>query len=285
MLCGVKKRLTVRARGRLDSHRQIGNFRSFGFCPFRGRVSSLQPPVTRAVGRQREIMQTKSIDSSKQRRSRGWISRSDIFLATPLLILLLYFGFCWGIWGRHSLLLHYLFQCGCPAASAETRYPEEVDVIVPACRYVSSILSPSGSLLYIQEKNGISNSTYLLNLQTNEKTSFFIPDGSNHFLTDNLIFHSFYGNDQYVLDITTGTKYVVRNAKYIQPNISSMGDIEPRLLLEALFTVDQIFLIDEVFQPVVAISLNARSQPEDIFTFNVLDFPGDESSRVKQFLA
>jgi hypothetical protein len=24
-------------------------FRGFGFCPFRGRVSSLQPPVTRAV--------------------------------------------------------------------------------------------------------------------------------------------------------------------------------------------------------------------------------------------
>jgi len=44
---------------RLDSHRQIGLFRGSGFCPFRGRVSSLQPPVsrqstpghTRAVGR------------------------------------------------------------------------------------------------------------------------------------------------------------------------------------------------------------------------------------------
>jgi hypothetical protein len=40
---------TRRARGRLDSHRQIGFFRGFGFCPFRERVSSLQPPVTRAV--------------------------------------------------------------------------------------------------------------------------------------------------------------------------------------------------------------------------------------------
>jgi hypothetical protein len=44
-------RPTRRARGRLDSHRQNGFFRGFGFCPFRGRVSSLQPPVTRAVGR------------------------------------------------------------------------------------------------------------------------------------------------------------------------------------------------------------------------------------------
>ena len=41
----------MRARGRLDSHRQIGLFRGFGLWPFRGRVSSLQPPVTRAVRR------------------------------------------------------------------------------------------------------------------------------------------------------------------------------------------------------------------------------------------
>ena len=53
-------RLTQRARGPrtaplsgaggLDSHRQNGIFRGFGFCSFRERVSSLQPPVTRAVG-------------------------------------------------------------------------------------------------------------------------------------------------------------------------------------------------------------------------------------------
>jgi hypothetical protein len=40
---------TMRARGRLDSHRQNGFFRSFGFCPFRERISSRQPPVTQTV--------------------------------------------------------------------------------------------------------------------------------------------------------------------------------------------------------------------------------------------
>ena len=35
----------TRAR-RLDSHRQKGLFRGFEFYPFRGRVSSLQPPVS-----------------------------------------------------------------------------------------------------------------------------------------------------------------------------------------------------------------------------------------------
>jgi hypothetical protein len=36
-------RPTRRARGRLDSHRQNGFFRGFGFCPFRG--ASLVPPA------------------------------------------------------------------------------------------------------------------------------------------------------------------------------------------------------------------------------------------------
>ena len=44
----------MRARGRLDSHRQNGLFRGLRFAPFRGRVSSLQPPVTRAVRRDKD---------------------------------------------------------------------------------------------------------------------------------------------------------------------------------------------------------------------------------------
>ena len=49
-------RPTQRARGRLDSHRQNGFVRGFGLPPFRGRVSSLQPPVTRAVGLQSKML-------------------------------------------------------------------------------------------------------------------------------------------------------------------------------------------------------------------------------------
>jgi hypothetical protein len=47
--------LTRRARGRLDSHRQIGFFVALGFVRFVERVSSLQPPVTRAVGQLKYI--------------------------------------------------------------------------------------------------------------------------------------------------------------------------------------------------------------------------------------
>ena len=48
-LCNIKSGLTKRARGRLDSHRQIGFVRVFEFYPLRRQVSSRQPPVTRAV--------------------------------------------------------------------------------------------------------------------------------------------------------------------------------------------------------------------------------------------
>ena len=42
-------RPTQRARGRLDSHRQIGFFVALGLDRFVGGTTSLQPPVTRAV--------------------------------------------------------------------------------------------------------------------------------------------------------------------------------------------------------------------------------------------
>ena len=229
-------------------------------------------------------MQTKSTDSSKQRASRNRASCFAIPLGMSLLTLTLYFSYCWGLWGRHSLLLQYLFQCSCPDLSAELRYPKEVDVIVPACRYWRSTLSPSGRLLYVQEKDGSSNSTYFLDLQTSEKMPFTLSEGSNHFITDNFVFHSHYGDDEYILDITTGNNYPIQNVTKLKPNIFSMGDVDPRLLLEALSKVDQIFLIDEIFQPVVAISLDFRTHPENSFVFDVLDFPGDEPDRVEQFL-
>jgi hypothetical protein len=47
---------------RLDSHRQIGIFVVLGFFPFRGQVSSLQPPVTRAVGQPNDDHSVKFIN-------------------------------------------------------------------------------------------------------------------------------------------------------------------------------------------------------------------------------
>ena len=82
----------------------------------------------------------------KRRGYRFWLSCLLLLLGLPLLF---YHGYCWGLWGRSSLLLQYLFQCSCSPASEEARYPEQVDVIVPACRNGGINLSPTGRLLYV----------------------------------------------------------------------------------------------------------------------------------------
>ena len=151
-------------------------------------------------------LQTETPFFGKKWKSRIWLIRFAFLIGLGFVF---FYGYCWGLWGRSSLLMQYLFQCGCPVASAEARYPDEIDMIVPACQYVSSMLSPSGRLLYVREKKLWRTSTYLLNLQTNEKTPFSIPDGSNHFLTDDLFFLLLmygqgYEGGEYLLDRTTG---------------------------------------------------------------------------------
>src|SRR5512139_1578252 len=110
-------------------------------------------------------MQPKRLTTLEKRGLRTWTTFFVLAIGLPFL---LYLGYFFGWWGQHSLLLQYLLQCSCPAASIETRYPPSVDVIVPACRYVISMHSPSGRMLYVQEES----SNYLLDLQTAQKTPF-----------------------------------------------------------------------------------------------------------------
>jgi hypothetical protein len=220
--------------------------------------------------------------TTKQRGYRFWLPRITLLLGLPLVF---YCGYCWGLWGRNSLLLQYLFQCGCPVVSSELRYPNAVDVVVPACKYLESLHSPSGRLIYVLAEGSGTTSTYLLNIETGEKILFTLPDeGSSYFLTDDLVFHSFYGDDEYILDIPTGIKHSIQDAKQLEPSIYSMGNIAPHLLLDALSTADQIFLIKDVFQPVVVLSSDFRNHPEHSFTFNALDFSADETNPVEGFM-
>lgn len=99
------------------------------------------------VQQSKETLKTETGYTSKPRGYRFWLSCFTLLLGLPLL---LYYGYCWGLWGRSSLLLQYLFQCSCPSASEEARYPEQVDVVVPACRYVTTRLLPGGRFLYIR---------------------------------------------------------------------------------------------------------------------------------------
>src|ERR1044071_8673701 len=103
-------------------------------------------------------------DTFIQQKSKVWI----ILACLVGFSILSYYGYCFGIWGRHSLLLQYLFQCKCPAGTEERRYPKEIDVLVSACRRSWVDLSPSGRFLAVAayQSDNTLNLTYLLNLQT-----------------------------------------------------------------------------------------------------------------------
>src|SRR5687767_15021398 len=114
--------------------------------------------------------QTETTSTTKWRGCRFWLSCFTLLLGLPVLF---YYSYCWGWWGRNSLFPQYLFQCSCPVASEEARYPMQVDIVVPACHYLSSTsspsLSPSGRLLHVRTKRFWHFSSYLLDLQTMER--------------------------------------------------------------------------------------------------------------------
>src|SRR5688572_12066667 len=154
-----------------------------------------------------KTMQTETDPASKRRGWSFWLSRFALLLGLGVLF---YYGYCWGWWGRSSLLLQYLFQCSCPAASEEARYPDNVDVIISACSNVGASvrLLPSGRFLYMREENSGFASAYLFDLQTLERIR--VTDQSfSSFLTDDLWFVES-GIENYLIDRTIGKQYPIK---------------------------------------------------------------------------
>jgi len=219
--------------------------------------------------------QTKTSHPSKQWRTGFWISHVVLLLGLPLL---LYYAYCWGLWGRNSLLLQLLFQCGCPQSSYEFRYPEHVDVVVSACGHNGVILSPSGRLLYVKKYTLWGNAGYFWNMQTNEKISYAMQKRSNYFLTDDLLFHEY---DEYILDRVTGIQYPVQEFGYWHPDAYVNGDLNLNLLTESLRNAEDVFVIYD--NTVVALGQDFRAHPELNF-FVRQSLPGSEVNQAEQFL-
>jgi hypothetical protein len=224
----------------------------------------------------------KASNPPKRRKFRLSLGYLTFLLGLPLLF---YFGYCWGLWGRNSLLLQYLFQCNCPPISEEARFSKQVDVVVSACGNGGVSLSPGGQLLYVRGRNNRPGSTYLLDLQTQEKIQFALPEGSNYFLTDNLIFLSLdYGGGEYIYDNSTEKQYPIQSFIQVQPNAYSYGKLDSGLLFRALLQVEEVFLIDAPYQPVVALSSDFRTRPEHSFTFQASALSGENTDWLEQFL-
>ena len=137
-----------------------------------------------------------------------------------------------------------------------------------------------------EEEFGIT-STYLLDLQTDEKTPFFIPEGSNHFLTDNLLFLSiYYGggyeSGDYVLDRLTGKQYPIRKFMHWQSNAYANGETNLTVLVQGLQEAKEVFLIDNDI--IIALAPDFQAFPEHNFLSGWFDIPGENPDRVEQFL-
>jgi hypothetical protein len=210
--------------------------------------------------------------TSERQRRRFWLGCFTILLVSPLL---LYYGYCWGWWGRQSLLLQHLFQCSCPPASEEARYPTLVEVIVPACQNGGSRLSPSGRLLYVREKKENPTSTYLLNLQTNEKLAFPLSNSAFYFLTDDLLYViSYQDGSEYIWDRTTDERYPIQRFSFLYRDAYVNGNINPNLLADALREARDVFLINDDL--IVALSPDFPASSDHNFTTGRFDIARDE---------
>jgi hypothetical protein len=232
-----------------------------------------------------KIRQSQTDYFPKQHGYRFWIGCFTLLLGMPFL---LYYGYCWGWWGRHSLLLQYLFQCSCPAASEEARYPDDVDIVVPACSHVSSILSSSGRFLYVQAAASSHVPGYFWDLRNNDKNPFFIPpDGTKDFLTDDFLFLSLeYGHDyeggEYILDRTTGKQYSIRSFVYLRSDAYVNGEPNLGVLAASLREVKDVLLIGN--NTIVALDSDFHTYPEHNFYIHQTSLPGYEENRAEQFL-
>jgi hypothetical protein len=221
-------------------------------------------------------------DTPKRQRRRFWLGCFTILLVLPVL---LYYGYCWGLWGQHSLLFQYLFQCKCPFTSEERHYPVEVDIVVSAYRNANVRLSPSGRFLYVNEHRNTLASSYLLDLETHQKIEFAVQTDYIYFLSDDLVLFSlnYGGGEEYILDRSTGEQYRIPKFRSLHPEAVINGDADLSLLAEALRKAKHVFLINDI-DTAVAITPDFPASPENNFITNRFDIPGEGPHRIRLFL-
>lgn len=140
----------------------------------------------------------------------------------------------------------------------------------------------------MQEKNDSPNSSYLLDLQSQEKTPFFIPEGSHYFLTDDLLFQRVdcgkgYECGYFILDIKTGGQYSIRSFVSLRPDAYNYnGEVDLGILTYYLQEANDVFLIDDDI--IVTLTSDFRTSPDHSFYVVQGAFAGYDSDRAERFL-
>lgn len=209
---------------------------------------------------------------------RSWATSFVVAIGVGILF---YYGYCFGFWGRGSLLLQHLFQCNCPALSEAWRYSKEVDVIVSACRQAWVELSPSGHFLSVREKDA---DPYVVDLQNNNKLSLALPQKAGfYFLTDTLLFVSFSYNENYVVDRVENTWYPLPRFMYVYPAAYIHGSADPTILANALAQSKYVFF-REYDDTIIALDSDFPASGEKNLLINRFDIPGEALDRMEKFL-
>lgn len=173
--------------------------------------------------------------------ARGWWAAGCAVLLF-LVPVALYFGWCWGWWGRGSLWLQYLLQCNCPAASEQSRYPDSVEVIVSACQQRLVELSPGGR--YLAVKSSAPAASYFLDFPSSVIVD--APSLANSsFVTDDLLLFPSPTPEYYLLDWQAKAQIeIVRLWPFRVPGGQSEDGVpDPTVLLPLLQSTEKLHLL------------------------------------------
>ena len=112
-------------------------------------------------------------------RLRQWLSR---LLTSALFIIvaafLIYWSWCWGLWGQNNLWMQYLFNCHSPEGSEATRYPDQIDLLVSGCASKQAKESKANELTQAQVTIALSSEWWVLtDAQHSQFTLLDVRDG------------------------------------------------------------------------------------------------------------
>lgn len=177
--------------------------------------------------------------------------RIGYFITVAIALFLYYESYCIGLWGKKSVFLQYFLQCGCPAFTEEWRYPDQIDIVIPACRATGTKISPSGRFVLAFNRVGDSGNmpSYLLDTKEKVETPLELPYSDIYFLSDSLLYIFIwygYGNEggDHIYDLSTQTIYPIQRFKDFRANSMIDGYADLNKLAESLHDANQVYYLD-----------------------------------------
>jgi hypothetical protein len=124
------------------------------------------------------VSQTQNQGNTKTPKPSKTIRNVIITLVVIIVIpYVIYFGFCHGWWLRENLWANYWWYCNCGEEFERSLYPDNVEIVVPACRDPrSAVISSDGRYMVVKLGDWPGKTELvLLDLTTGEERNFSYP--------------------------------------------------------------------------------------------------------------